>query len=203
MISTWYREVSSTDLIDQGELLFDFPILGVESNASVDEVLSGRPEAGLDARISITDVVVVSQACDIENAKIPFLVLAQVWDASEFKTRDEEEASSPNEARGRRARFFKDVRKGLRPNFFLLGRHTTDECDLGYKLVDLSRIYTSPLEFVEYYRTHATKPRLSLNTPHRESLNQSLGHYFSRIGLPNDDHITEDDLLECVLPPRP
>lgn len=202
MISTWYREVGTTDSIDQGDLLFDFPILGVQPNAPVDEVLSGSPEAGLNALISITDVVVVSQACDIENDKIPFLVLAQIWDASQFTPRDEKEANKPNDARGRRARFFKDVRKGLRPNLFLLGRHAGG-FDVGYQLVDFSRIYTSPLGFVEYYRTHTTKPRLRLNTPHRELLNQSLGHYFSRIGLPNDDHITEDDLLECVLPPRP
>lgn len=198
-MSTWYREVPNSAPVDQGELLFDFPILGVKPNCPVDEVLAGNEEAGLDALISLTDVVVVSQACDIENDKIEFLVLAQVWDAGQFIPREEERAS-PNEARGRRKQFFKDVRRGLRPNFVLLGRHAGD-FDLGYQLVDLSRIYTSSVEFVEYYRTHARRPRLRLNTPHRELLNQSLGHYFSRIGLPNDDHITEDDLLECVLPP--
>ena len=81
----WYEPVPSDSPIDQGDLIFDCPVAGwrdapVDNDEGEDEL---RRLRGL-IEIARTDVVVMSQTCDLHQRKIRYVILCPHYPLSEY-----------------------------------------------------------------------------------------------------------------------
>lgn len=81
----------------------------------------------------------------------------------------------------------------------IIGKHDseTPELSMNYQIVDFTLLYSVPLEFLKAFSERKGK-RLQMKTPHRELLSQHFGNFFSRIGLPNEDHINKDEVKKVI-----
>jgi hypothetical protein len=79
----------------------------------------------------------------------------------------------------------------------VIGNHAGN-ININFQVVDFTSIFTMPYRLLNDFKIVQGNPRLRLNTPHREYLNQRFGSFYSRIGLPNEDHISEENLLGLV-----
>jgi hypothetical protein len=184
-MSNWYKEISPGEPISQGDIFFDCPIF-----MSLPTINPSDPRniTEVETIIDNADVVVMTQACDLENRKTESVVVAMLWDPLEMKLENKN-----------RWEFISEVHAGRRPNYALIGKHSSENITMRYKIVEFSRIFTLPYEFLMNFSEYHGL-RLRLNTPHRELLSQQFGNYFSRIGLPNEDFINKKQLKNELFP---
>ncbi len=173
----WYSTEINPDNITQGDLLFKVPIPIV--NASVYQAISKNVE-GIQVeepiKIVEADVIILSQACDIENDKIgsiivcPFNVLTQVMSAEDAFNRTQ---------------WREDLRRGKEPAYHLLNKYSIEEVDFPFSVVDFHQIFSLPKNYIlEVIKEQQT--RLRLLPPYREHLSQAFARYFMRVRLPSD-----------------
>lgn len=190
----WYSVVESNEKITQGDILFDCPIFSIDPNtvdvSSLENIISSKAET----KINTSNVVVLTQACDLENVKVGSVVVAPLYDIKTAIVPGEDKVETPQQKYGIRWGFIKDIYAGNRPSYTLIGEY--DE-SFGFQIVNFSKIFTIPYGILDNFKDYHG-PRLRLNTPHRELLSQQFGQFFSRIGLPNDDHISEKQLNKVV-----
>lgn len=171
----WY-EVVQGEVVLQGDLLAGFPVPRIVDGAS----WPIQPGAVLKAEFQISDVVVLTQSCDLENDKIDDILLAQTipWP----------DAVNSEVARGnmvvKSKRFREALVAGNVPNFALL--HNREQPPgLPWSVVSFSRLFTAPKAFLVRFAADAG-PRLRLRSPYREHLAQAFSRFFMRVGLPHD-----------------
>lgn len=173
-ITDWYEIVEQSAEIEQGDLLRAFPVL-----VPIGEIdaFEGGEAAG---EVIETDVVVLSQSCDIENDKIKFLVLAEVllWE------KVVEEALRRGNSYVKSTEFRKKLVAGEIPNLALLKRRHP-EPSIGWSVVDFHKLHVAAKGHVARVASRQGN-RLRLKSPYREFLSQSLGRYFMRVALPAD-----------------
>ncbi len=78
----WYEEVNADQPLGQGDLLDDCPVIklqSVETSAEVD--VAERISTDLQA----IDCIVMSQACDLEHAKLREVILCPTYPLSEYQ----------------------------------------------------------------------------------------------------------------------
>ncbi len=178
----WYEVTQGGELL-QGDLLRACPIprvLGLEQWP----LHAGQP---LEVDITPEDVVVMSQSCDLANAKIDDVVLAQVLD---WQVACRALLAQGNTfARSRQ--FRRALVAGNIPSLSLL--HKRDSAPtLDWSIVDFHRLFVLPKPVVTAV-AQAAGPRLRLRSPYREHLAQALARYFMRVGLPHDAQAFERD----------
>ncbi|MFB6475792.1 hypothetical protein ACFCW7_23310 [Paenibacillus glucanolyticus] len=178
-MSNWYLELDPNEHLSQGDILMNLPI--VLSQPIIDEEDPYNIK-DVDNIVDNMDVVVMTQACDLETKGVETVVLAPLFDPIEMHL-------DMN-----RWSFIAEVHAGRRANYALIGKHT-GEITMNYKIVDFSQVFTLSYDFIAKFIPHHGK-RLRLNTPHREQLSQQFGNYFARIGLPNEDFINKKVLKE-------
>lgn len=86
MAETWYGVVAANTSLTQGDLVSNCPLIGwksgpvaVEGNKLEDEVLKQATDA------FSADVVVMTQACDLENDKVDNVVVCPHISLADFK----------------------------------------------------------------------------------------------------------------------
>jgi hypothetical protein len=178
--------------ISQGELLFSCPVL-VWSNQTNDlQETSPLTERILGQAI---DLVVMTQACDLEHDKVRSVVLCPhssitsyrvVWDRSVRKRNQ-----NPTEKAWRK--LLDDITGGLVWNLTLLNRFV-GEPPMEARIVDFHEVFTLPRDFLEAFIDQVGTPRLGLNSPYREHLSQAFARYFMRVGLPTPVDRTENPI---------
>ncbi len=101
----WYTQVSSNSILEQGDLLFDCPIVLPPTE--------GNPEEWEDFSIRNYDVIILTQSCDLANAKIelvqvcPFVTLGEFC---EINSNFDNPKSQEN------------IRRGYLPGYHLLNK---------------------------------------------------------------------------------
>lgn len=173
----WYTEIEPTVKISQGDILFDCPIFQVDPKSVAAEDPSKI--TNVETLIFTDDVIVLTQACELEQDNADMVVVAQL-----------------QTVKGLSWEFVSSVSAGRRPALSLIGKHE-GLLRMNYKIVDFRTLYLVPTETVNNFAKHHGI-RLRMNTPHRELLSQSFGNYFARIGLPNEDHIESKDLRNSL-----
>ena len=100
----WYAMVNDASL-EQGDIFRAFPIFSPNvTMQTLEYILDGRqPDVPVDAKL--TDVIVVTQSCDLVQDKIDSVILCPVWRLSEF-----EEALKGNKTD--RAKRKEEIRQG-------------------------------------------------------------------------------------------
>jgi hypothetical protein len=152
MINTWYELVEAASPLTQGDFIFDCPLLNWDSAAL-------RRAEGLVAQATLKDcvsafredMVVMTQACDLEHHKVENVVLCPHVPLSTFRGAWQEWMTSkkqnPSEKAWKRA--CEDIANGYIWNQAFLNRsehpgHATD-----VRVVDFHDVFTIPRSFLE------------------------------------------------------
>jgi hypothetical protein len=135
----------------------------------------GNEEAEQEIAVRESDLIIVTQSCDLQNDKVALVALCPVHTLEVF------EQSNPNfKTRNR----WETVRKGQQPGLHLLASPETPDDNRSALVVDFGEIHSLPPGYV---KRHAAQIglRWRLESPFLEHFSQALARYFMRVGLPS------------------
>lgn len=187
MTLRWYAEVGPQEPLDQGDIIALCPVvswkdapIGVEREENVPELLKNSLE------LSEMAVVVMTQTCDLANAKVRNVTLCPYYPVDEY--RSGWEAAQSIQGRNPTDKtwyaFLDSVRKGQVFSLALL--NSDPELGVPLALVDFQEVFTLPRRFLESYIAATGERRVRLLPPYREHLSQAFARFFMRVGLPTD-----------------
>jgi len=189
---TWYETITPDDSLTQGDIILDCPILRWDEESSLH--ISGRDDSEvLKNAISVisVDVIVMTQACDLEHGKVSNVVLCPHFPLSSYKTEWEkicrDRGQNPSTKSWRN--FCEDIKNGYVWNLSLLNSEDGNPLSMVVRVVDFHEIYTVPRLLLDNIIQNRKKPRLRLKPPYREHLSQAFAHYFMRVSLPISIHV--------------
>lgn len=132
------------------------------------------------------DVVVMTQACDLEHKKVRNVVLCPHVSLNDFRRAWEEWMTSRGQAPSERAwkRACEDIANGYVWNQAFLNRFDHATLSSEVRIVDFHDIFTVPRAFLESLLHRRQTSRLRLLPPYREHLSQAFARFFMRVGLP-------------------
>jgi hypothetical protein len=183
----WYETVNADQQITQGDLIFNCPILSWKSEnlniqgANENEVLQGATNA-----IS-ADVVVMTQACDLEHEKVTNVILCPHLSISEYFSfwKEDMERKGQNPTSKAWKNHCNDIRDGYLWNLSMLNEFDSNgTVELEIRLVDFHEVFTVPRAFLESLLFQRGENRYRLLPPYREHLSQAFARFFMRVGLP-------------------
>jgi len=159
-----YSAPAADDSVDQGDIIDDCPVLTVNSY----EVAKPGEVA---VRTTPQRVIVMTQTCDLANARTSAATVAEVF-AAQFLV--DQKLFKPADIKG-------PLRAGRVWGWYFLPADAA--LRLGEMVVDLRRLHTVRLELLrELCRTG--KRRARVQPLYREHLAKHFADTFSRIGLP-------------------
>lgn len=122
-----------------------------------------------------SDLIVVTQSCDLENNKAPFVTLCTIHTLQAF------EVANPKFARRGE---WESVRKGRIEGLHLLASPQWPEDNRASLVADFGHIVSLP---IEYLSDHAASlgHRWRLDSPFLEHFSQAFARFFMRVGLPS------------------
>jgi hypothetical protein len=186
MTDVWYEEVAATTRLTQGDIILNCPLVawGDEPfqlhGGGEAEVLEGM------TRVIQADVIVMTQACDLEHEKVSNVVLCSHLSLTEYRQFWEIELQSRSQNPTQKAwrSFCEDVRDGYVWNLTILNSGSCTSLSIDHRIVDFHELYTVPRGFLESLLSQRGQSRLRLLPPYREHLSQAFARFFMRVGLP-------------------
>jgi hypothetical protein len=159
-----YARPAPEEPIDQGNLIDDFPVV---------ELRGLRPDApdSPSPVSALRRVIVVTQTCDLANAKATTANVAEAFDADFLVARG---IFKPADVRG-------PLRGGRVWGVYFLPAEPA--VGLNEMIVDLRRLHTVPVPYLRDW-SHAGRRRPRVVPPYREHLARHFAETFGRIGLP-------------------
>jgi hypothetical protein len=96
MSEAWYRAAGAGEPLTQGDLIFECPALSWKLSALRPSLGSVAAEVSLGEHMiaESRDLVVMTQACDLEHAKVTSVVLCPHYGLNEFQDAWEEDQRS-------------------------------------------------------------------------------------------------------------
>jgi hypothetical protein len=197
MPDAWYEVVGAEVRLTQGDLIFDCPLSTWAETAGDEQPMGGvvarqdtlpEHEVLLKRReIIAEDVIVMTQACDLEHDKVSDVVLCPHYALSFFR----DEVWKPDQERkGQKTnseswqKYDKAIANGHLWKLCVLNSCAIEGHAIDHRIVDFHMIYTVPRDFLESLLRQRGKPRLRLVPPYREHLSQAFARFFMRVGLP-------------------
>lgn len=188
----WYQLVDADEPLSQGDLIFDCPLLAWRPDR-IESVEEAQPDRLTDYAIAErADLIVVTQACDLEihdgRRDVQHAVMCATEPVESFRqswVATRERASQPVGRRSWEA-YVDRVRKGFVWSLALVNKGQVDGVETPVRLVRLHDVHTLPLDFIESYIQLREQPRLRLRTPYAEHISQAFARFFMRIGLPTE-----------------
>lgn len=187
MTDRWYDLADANAPLTQGDLIFDCPVLNwragtlsLQEGARESEVL----ENAIDA-ISV-DVVVMTQACDLEQRKVENVTLCPHVSLNEHQSAwsSEMQKAGQNPTQKAWRAHCDDICKGFIYNYTMLNRCKIGESSIGVRIVYFHEVFTLPRSFLESLLVSRGQPRFRLLAPYKEHLSQAFARFFMRVGLP-------------------
>ena len=162
---TFWEKVAKADL-RQGDYLMNCPVpVYVEIPL---ENLS------LEIQIGFSNLIVVTQSCDLENGKNELVALCPIYTLTEFEKENPKAAQKG---------FWEQVRKAKIEGFYLLSPFQNPENNRNCLVVDFREIYSLPFEFLTKH-ADTLENRWRLKPPYLEHFSQAFARFFMRVGLP-------------------
>jgi hypothetical protein len=180
----WYELVPADHRLTQGDLIFDCPLLAW--NKPVDPAAADGDSVRSAVRAFRADVVVMTQACDLEHDKVENVVLCPHDPLSVFKQSWEKSMQATGQSPSVKAwrRTCDDLANGYVWNQSFLNSFLGLNPPLELRVVDFLELYTLPRAFLESLLKGRGVPRVRLLPPYREHLSQAFARFFMRVGLP-------------------
>lgn len=186
MKEEWYQIVNAYEPITQGDIVFDCPLISWQSDKLALEY-QNNPEV-LKAAIEAIEahVVVLTQACDLENHKVENVILCPHLPVDEYRSIWEEEMKNKNQNPNQKAwkSHCEDISDGFVWNLTMLNSLKINEHEMKIRIVDFHEIFTVPRKFLESLLSQRNSKRIRLLPPYREHLSQAFARFFMRVGLP-------------------
>ena len=182
----WYEVVNANIELTQGDIILDCPVVRWASKSiepgAVDsfEILKSAIE------VVLADVVVITQACDLEQHKVENAILCPHVSLDKYKEEWEAamRAMSQNPTSKAWQRTCEDIKNGYIWNLSMLNEGNVVDLVLTHRVVDFHDVFTLPRTFLESLIQSREQPRLRLRPPYREHLSQAFARFFMRVGLP-------------------
>jgi hypothetical protein len=132
------------------------------------------------------DVVIMTQACDLEQGKVTNVVLCPHLSLSEFREDWENtmRRQGQNPTQKSWSRYCKHICDGQIWNLTMLDAGSCETLSTEHCIVDFAEVFTVPRRFLESFLEQRGELRLRLRPPYREHLSQAFARYFMRVGLP-------------------
>lgn len=166
MKSFWTQVNEST--LSQGDLLRNCLIPIFEPDFD-------RGEQPADVPVVEADLVIVTQSCDLVNAKVSLVALCPIHTLVSF-----EERNSEFKSKGK----WEQVRKGRIEGLHLLASPTDPEINREALVVDFGQIISLPFDYLTE-RARGLGDRWRLDSPFLEHFSQAFARFFMRVGLPS------------------
>lgn len=200
----WYT-MASDDELRQGDILANCNI--IIPKAIVAAVSSHAPGVGHRAprsepdqpaygfmRIE-ADIVVLTQTCDLDNAKVDRVIVCPIFCLDEIYQRISDDPASAKLSIPKRleqlASMAQNIRGGKTVGRYMLGPCTLKKCKRGVRIVDFDMMTSVPYGYLKDV-ARGQRKRLIIKEPYREDLVQAFVMYFMRVAL---DRVEK----ECVL----
>ena len=169
-MESWWETVEGASLA-QGDVLTDclIPVMPDEVGAAT------NPEGTYTFQGDVFDVIVVTQSCDLENAKAPLVALCPVSRLDAF-----ESVNPIFRQRGR----WEQVRQGRVEGLHLLAGFDLPDDNRQALVIDFRQIYSLPIGYLQRRATTIGR-RHRLRSPYLEHFSQSFARFFMRVGLPS------------------
>lgn len=163
---SFWEAANGADL-RQGDYLLNCPIplLSQPLNDQLEQTLP----------INVSDLIVVTQSCDLENNKVRLVATCPIYPIVEYE--------KINQALAKKGRW-EEVRKGRVEPLHLLSSTTQAEDNQTALVVDFREIYSLPLDFLAQHAV-AQGLRWRLKSPYLEHFSQAFARFFMRVGLPS------------------
>ena len=173
----WYKLVGPDTELTQGDLIDNCPVLSWDLSSSEDLLTRAKQQP--------LNCIVMSQACDLEQAQVMQVILCPNYPLDEYEDywsqREKERGQKPTPKSWNK--FLKDVSDGKRWNLAMLNKYD-GTLSSNIRIVDFHEIFSVPRDFLEAWLIRQSAPRLTLLPPYREHLSQAFARYFMRVGLP-------------------
>jgi len=166
-IESFWTSVAGEGLA-QGDYLFDCPVPIFPADY-------GQTEGSSSVQVRRADLIVVTQSCDLENAKVSLVALCPILSIELLKTVDEKY--------GRPDRL-EEIRKGRIEALHMLSSPEWPEDSWGVRIVDFREIHSLPIAFLSGHAARAGT-RWRLRPPYLEHFSQAFARFFMRVGLPS------------------
>lgn len=190
----WYAEVPPDAPLMQGDLIEPCPVLVFGQLPVVAELQDPEklPEVlQRSAGIEEVRVIIMTQACDLEQRHVRNVILCPIYHLEEYKKQWEEtqRGRGQNPTEGSWAKFTKEIKDGKLWNLSMLKKRDPPEgggLAIPHQVVDFHEVFSLPLDFLEVWVRASGKNRLRLLPPYLEHLSQAFARFFMRVGLPED-----------------
>lgn len=182
----WYEVVNANIELTQGDIILDCPVVRWASK-SIEPGAIDRFEILKSAiEVVLADVVVITQACDLEQHKVENAILCPHVSLDKYKEEWEAamRAMSQNPTSKAWQRTCEDIKNGYIWNLSMLNEGNVADLVLTHRVVDFHDVFTLPRTFLESLMQSREQPRLRLRPPYREHLSQAFARFFMRVGLP-------------------
>jgi len=164
----WWTTVTSTEL-RQGDLI----------QGCLVPVVPGdwKPVPGSTSELDVQEqkLIIITQSCDLEQSKAPFVATCPVASYEEF-----------NDAhKGFDKKKWEQIRQGKFTYLHLLASTDNALDNLKCLIVDFREIFSLPISYVTEQAGRESN-RNRLNSPYLEHMAQAFARFFMRVGLPSD-----------------
>lgn len=189
MPEVWYETVEAGAGLTQGDLIFECPLIGWGVNAPQQEGAKDPedPEVLQQVMTAIkADVVVMTQACDLEHDKVSNVILCPHLSLDDYNLawKAEMARQSQNPTPKAWKQHCEDICDGFVWNLTMLNARQREEPSVAHRVIDFHEVFTVPRGFLESLLEQRRQPRLRLLSPYREHLSQAFARFFMRVGLP-------------------
>jgi hypothetical protein len=121
------------------------------------------------------NLIIVTQSCDLENAKVQYVALCPIHTLTEF------ESINPHyRAKGR----WEEVRKGRVEGLHMLACPERPDSNREALVVDFRQIISLPFAYLSEH-ANSLGQRWRLQSPFLEHFSQAFARFFMRVGLPS------------------
>ena len=186
MSESWYEIVGPDIPLTQGDLIFACPLLAWQDDTLVLGEIDATEALKSAAKGIQADVVVMTQACDLEHGKVENVILCPHVSLDEHHAFwiDNMKISGQNPTEKAWKAYCNRICDGFMWNLTMLDDCRINGSGIGVRVVDFSEVFTIPRAFIESLLAQRGHSRFRLLPPYREHLSQSFARFFMRIGLP-------------------
>lgn len=182
----WYEVVNANIELTQGDIILGCPVVRWASKSIEPSTVDSFEILKSAIEVVLADVVVITQACDLEQHKVENAILCPHVSLDKYK--EEWEAAmrvmSQNPTSKAWQRTCEDIKNGYIWNLSMLNEGNVADLVLTHRVVDFHDVFTLPRTFLESLMQSREQPRLRLRPPYREHLSQAFARFFMRVGLP-------------------
>lgn len=169
----WYEKISNSDLIEQGDLIPNCPII-IPPSSLIEY-------AEVELEVTLINSIVLSQSCDLRNNKIQIALVCPYIFLKDFvENLDDRNPKSVKKT-------IDNLKKGHMPGYHLLNKSIENDIS-DFIVVDFRNVYGIHINSLKSLISNIDN-RQRLLPPYREHLSQSFARFFMRVGLPQDIEI--------------